>query len=139
MNNLEIDIQQILNYKTIAVVGLSPKPERPSCRVADYLKSVGYKIIPVNPGQQQILGEKCYPSLTAIPEKVEVVDIFRRSEEVLPVVQEAIRIGAKVVWMQEGIVNEAAAELARANGLKVVMDRCMRKEYLKWKKESKNA
>ena len=122
--------EEILNAsRVVAVVGLSPKPGRPSYGVASYLKENGYKIIPVNPEIGEILGEVCYPSLTSIPEPVDVVDIFRRSEEAVGIVEEAIRIGAKAVWMQEGVVNEQAADRARAAGLLVVMDKCMLKEY----------
>ena len=113
------------------MVGLSPDAERPSFRVASYLKDQGYRIIPVNPRLSQILGETCYPELTSIREAVDVVDIFRRAEETPAIVDQAIAIGAKAVWMQEGIVNEAAADKARESGLLVVMDRCMRKEHLK--------
>ncbi|MFQ6121600.1 MAG: CoA-binding protein [Dehalococcoidales bacterium] len=121
---------KILNeYRKVAVVGASPNPERPSHRVASYLAEHGYQIIPVNPNAQQILGKTSYPNLSSIPETVEVVDIFRRSEEVMPIVEEAIKIGAKVVWMQEGIINEEAATRARDAGLIVVMDRCMLKEH----------
>ncbi len=116
-------------YRTVAVVGASSNPERPSQRVASYLAQHGYNIIPVNPREQQVLGKTCYPNLSSIPEKVEVVDIFRRAEEVMPVVEEAIKIGAKAVWMQEGIINEEAAEKARAAGLLVVMNKCMLKEH----------
>ncbi|HJW88871.1 MAG TPA: CoA-binding protein [Dehalococcoidia bacterium] len=124
------EIEGILKEaRAVAVVGLSPKPDRPSYVVARYLQAQGYRIIPVNPNTQEILGEKAYPSLLSIPEKVDIVDIFRRPEEVPPVVEEAIRIGAKVVWMQEGIVHEGAAQRAREAGLKVVMDRCMKKEH----------
>lgn len=112
--------------KTIAVVGLSNKPDRPSNEIASYLKDAGYRIIPVNPGIKEALGEKAYASLKDIPEKVDVVQIFRRSEDVPPIVEDAIAIGAKVVWMQTGIVNEEAAARAKAAGLKVVMDACMR-------------
>ncbi len=123
---------KILNeYHTVAVVGVSPNPKRPSCRVASYLTRHGYHVIPVNPGAQEILGETSYPDLSSIPEKVEVVDIFRRSEEVTPIVDEAIKIGAKAVWMQEGVINEEAATKARNAGLLVVMDKCMRKEHLR--------
>lgn len=123
-------IEDILSdSKTVAVVGLSANPDRPSHRVAEYLKENGYKIIPVNPGEKTILGETCYPDLVSIPEKVDVVDIFRKSEDVLSIVKEAIRIGAKAVWMQEGVINEEAAAEARDAGLKVVMDRCMFKEH----------
>lgn len=117
--------------QTVAVVGLSANPERPSHRVATYLKENGYKVFPVNPNEKEILGEISYPDLASIPKRVDVVDIFRRAEDVPPIVQEAISIGAKVVWMQEGVVNEEAAATARQAGLKVVMDRCMRKELLK--------
>ena len=124
------EIEGILKEgRSVAVVGLSPKPDRPSYVVARYLQAQGYRIIPVNPNTQEILGEKAYPTLLSIPEKVDIVDIFRRPEEVPPVVEEAISIGARVVWMQEGIVNEAAAQRAREVGLKVVMDRCMKKEH----------
>ena len=115
--------------KTVAVGGLSPKPDRPSYDVARYLQARGYRIIPVNPQATEILGEKSYPSLSAVPAPVDVVDIFRRSEDVPPIVDEAVRAKAKVVWMQEGIVNEQAADAARRVGLDVVMDRCMQKEH----------
>lgn len=124
------EIEEILrNVQTVAVVGLSPKEDKPSNRVARYLKSQGYDIIPVNPACSEILGDICYSDLLAVPRPVDVVDIFRRSEDVLPIVEQAIKAKAKVVWMQEGIVNEAAAEQARQAGLKVVMDRCIRKEH----------
>jgi predicted CoA-binding protein len=122
--------EEILNFsRVVAVVGLSPKPDRPSYKVASYLKEQGYKIIPVNPAEKEILGELCYPDLASIPESVDVVDIFRRSEEVLPIVEEAIRIRAKAVWMQEGVINKEAAARAREAGLVVVIDKCMRKEH----------
>jgi predicted CoA-binding protein len=121
--------------RVVAVVGLSPKPERPSYTVASYLKEQGYKIIPVNPGAQEILGEVCYPDLGSISEPVDVVDIFRSSEEVPAIVEEAIKIGAKVVWMQLGVINEEAAARARGVGLLVVMDRCMLKEHQKLGKQ----
>ena len=117
--------------RTIAIVGLSSKPDQPSYRVASYLKEQGYKMIPVNPAEKEILGERCYPDLTSIPESIDVVDIFRRSEKVPPIVEEAIRIGANAVWMQEGVINEEAAARARKAGLMVVMDKCMRKEHRK--------
>jgi predicted CoA-binding protein len=126
-------IGNILNLKTIAVVGISDDPERPSHFVARFLESHGYKIIPVNPKLTEWEGKKCYPDLLSIPEKVDVVDIFRRSEAVPPIVDEAIKIKAKVVWMQEGIVNEEAAAKARDAGIEVVMDRCMKKEYQRLK------
>ena len=123
-------IEAILNNcNIVAIVGLSPKPARPSHNVAKYLQANGYHIVPVNPGFSEVLGIPCYPDLKAIPHPVELVDIFRRPEEVLPVVEEAIQIGAKAVWMQLGIVNEAAASLARRAGLDVVMDKCTAIEH----------
>lgn len=127
----KFDIKSILkNYRTIAVVGLSPKPYRPSYQVASYLKSNGYKIIPVNPLYPEILGEKSYPDLQSILQPVDIVDIFRKSEEVLPIVEQAVQIKAYVVWMQEGVINHRAADLAKNNGLQVVMNRCLMKEHL---------
>lgn len=110
--NAKETIQKILAMKTIAVVGLSPKEIRPSYGVAKYLQSIGYKIIPVNPGHPEILGEKSYPTLRDIPVKIDVVDVFRRPEHVLPIAEAAIEIGAKAIWFQDGVVNEAAAKLA---------------------------
>jgi len=128
------DIDEILkNSRTIAIVGASPKEDKPSYRVFSYLKSEGYDLIPVNPSFTEILGEKSYPDLLSVPRVVDVVDIFRRPEDVLPIVEQAIRIKAKVVWMQEGIVNDAAARIAQQAGLKVVMDHCMRKEHIRYK------
>jgi predicted CoA-binding protein len=125
-------VEDILkNSRTVAVIGLSANPERPSHIVAGYLKEHGYKIIPVNPSEKTVLRHKSYPDLSSVPVKIDVVDIFRRSEDVPPIVQEAIKIGAKAVWMQEGIKNAAAAAAARKAGLKVVQDRCMRKEHIK--------
>lgn len=115
--------------RTIAVVGCSPRPERPGHYVAKYLQDLGYRIIPVNPGQTEILGEKCYASLRDIPEPVDMVDCFRRAEDIPPVVEDAIAIGAKFVWMQLGIVNEEAAQRAIAAGIGVVMDRCPKIDY----------
>ena len=113
----------------VAVVGLSTNPERPSYGIASYLAEQGYNIIPVNPNSQKIMGRKSYPELSSIPEKVEVVQVFRRSEDVMPIVEEAIKIKAKAVWMQEGVVNEEAAARARGAGLLVVMDKCMLEEH----------
>jgi predicted CoA-binding protein len=115
--------------RTIAVVGLSPKRYRPSYGVAEYLQRAGYRIIPVNPHETELLGERCYPDLEAIPEAVDIVDIFRRSEFVPEIVEAAIRKGAKVIWMQEGVVHEDAARRAEAAGLDVVMDRCILKDH----------
>ena len=132
------DIEKIIREsKNIAVVGISNKLGRPSLTVASYLKGQGYRIIPVNPTIQDVNGEKCYPDLSSIPEKVDVVDIFRKPADVLPVVEEAVRIGAKAVWLQEGIVNEEAARRARDAGLLVVMDKCMLKEHSRLKREGK--
>jgi len=124
MNEKEA-IQNIFAMKTIAVVGLSPKEVRPSYGVARYLQSVGYKIIPVNPGHPEILGEKSFPTLKDIPVKVEVIDVFRRSELVMPITEAAIEINAKAIWFQDGVVNEEAAKKAEDAGLLVVMDDCM--------------
>lgn len=115
--------------KTIAVVGISDKWYRPSRFAAKYMKAHGYKIIPVNPGQKEIMGEICYPSLLDIPGPVDIVDIFRRPQDVLPIVEDAITIGAKVVWMQLRVINEEAAERARQAGLEVVMNRCVKIEH----------
>lgn len=110
--------------KTIAVVGLSDEPEKPSYGVASYLQRHGYKIIPVNPNFTTVLGETCYPSLQDIPEAVDIVDVFRRPEAVVPIAEAAVAIGAKVFWLQVGIVSEEAAAIARRGGLDVVMDQC---------------
>ena len=124
-------IRRILNdSKTIAVVGLSPKPHRPSNQVACYLMEAGYTIIPVNPGHDSILGLPSYPNLRAIPAPVDMVDIFRRQEEVLPIVEDAISIGARFIWMQEGIVDREAAAKAEKAGLIVVMDRCTKIDHM---------
>lgn len=117
------------NTRTIAVVGLSPKESRPSNDVARYLVEAGFTVIPVNPGQKEILGRTCYPSLLEVPQPVDLVNIFRRSEEVGPVVDDAIAIGAKAIWMQEGIVNEEAAARAEAAGIRVIMDRCLKIDH----------
>lgn len=116
----------LLSAKTIASVGLSSNQEKESFWIASYLREQGYRIIPVNPTATEILGEKSYPDLSSVPEKVDVVQVFRRPEDVPPVVDEAIQIGAKVVWMQEGISHEESAQKARAAGLQVIMDACMR-------------
>ena len=124
-------IRHILtDSKTIAVVGLSPKPNRPSHQVALYLMEAGYTIIPVNPGQDAILGQICYSSLRDIPVPVDMVDIFRRSESVLPVVEEAIDIGARFIWMQEGVINEEASAKAERAGLTVIMNRCTKIDHM---------
>lgn len=117
--------------RTIAVVGLSNRRSRPSHGVSEYMQSQGYKIIPVNPNEDEILGEKSLATLDDVREKVDIVDIFRRSESVPEIVDAAIRIGAKGIWMQEGVVHEEAAAKARQAGLEVVMDRCILKEHRK--------
>jgi len=119
----------LASARTIAVVGLSPDPRRPSHGVARYLQRVGYRIIPVNPNVDAVLGERAYPSLRQIPEPVDVVEVFRRSEFVGPIVDDAIAIKASAVWLQDGVVDEAAAERARASGLDVVMDDCMMRRH----------
>ncbi|HEY7338655.1 MAG TPA: CoA-binding protein [Bryobacteraceae bacterium] len=116
---------------TIAVVGLSSNPMRPSNGVAAYLKRAGYRVIPVNPNEPEVLGEKSYARLEDIPDHIDIVDIFRRSEYVPEIVDSAIRVGANAVWMQEGVIHEEAAERARQAGLQVVMDRCTLKEHRK--------
>lgn len=131
-NASSAEIAQILREtRVIAVVGLSPKPERPSHSVSAYMKDQGYVIIPVNPGQKEILGETCYPSLNDVPGAVDMVNIFREPSAVPEIVDQAIAIKAKVVWMQEGIVHNGAAAKARAAGLKVVMNKCLYKEHVR--------
>jgi len=126
MNSDQMMKEILLSAKTIASFGLSSSDEKESYWIVSYLQEQGYRIIPVNPTATEILGEKVYPNLESIPDKVDVVQVFRKSEDVPPVVESAIKIGAKVVWMQEGIVNEEAAQKAREAGLQVVMDACMR-------------
>lgn len=126
------DEEEILNSsRVIAIVGISPNSKRPSYRIAGYLKEHGYKIIPVNPRVREIMGETSYPDLLSVPEAVDVVDIFRKSKSVLPIVAESIKIGAKAIWMQEGVINDDAASRARDAGLKVIMDKCILKEHKK--------
>jgi len=133
-----IENRILREFRNIAVVGLSANSERPSYRIANYLAEQGYNIIPVNPNTQEVLDKTSYPDLGSIPEKVDVVEIFRRPEDVMPVVEEAIKTGAKAVWMQEGIVNEEAAARARGAGLLVVMDKCMFKEHQRLIQEQNN-
>ena len=125
-------VNEILkSSKTIAVVGLSNRRFRPSYGVADYLKSAGYRIIPVNPNQTEVLGEKAYARLEDVPVPVDIVDIFRRPEFVPEIVESAIRIGARAVWMQEGVIHSEAAERARHAGLFVIQNTCILKEHIK--------
>jgi predicted CoA-binding protein len=128
METLEIS-RLLRESRNIAVVGLSPKTSRPSNQVALYLIEAGYNIIPVNPGQEEILDRKCYPDLESINEPIDIVDVFRRSEDVGPIVESAIGVGAKIIWMQQGIVNEEAAARAREAGLTVIMDRCLKVDH----------
>ena len=128
---MSVEEDVLEDSRIVAIVGLSANPDRPSYRVASYLKENGYKIIPVNPHEKMILNEVCYPRLISIPSRVEIVDIFRQSEDVLPIVIEAIEIGADTIWMQEGITNKEAANKAKEAGLKVVMNKCMMKEHQK--------
>jgi uncharacterized protein len=125
-----VTTKQILQkYKTIAVVGLSSTPWRASYGVSEYMQNAGYRIIPVNPNETEVLGEKAYPTLEDVPAPFEIVDIFRRPEYVPDIVESAIRLNAKVIWMQLGVVHEAAAARARAAGLEVVMDRCILQDH----------
>ena len=128
MNSLE-EIKKIFQLETIAVVGMSPKPERPSHYVAMYLEEHGYNIIPVNPGHNEIAGMKSYPSLLDIPQTIDVVDVFRRSEYVLPIVESAVTVGAKALWLQDGVINEDGSALAEKAGLLVVMNDCMLRRH----------
>lgn len=126
-------IKEILEKcKTIAVVGLSSNPMRASNGVASFMQKKGYKIVPVNPNESMVLGEKAFMNLSAVEEKIDLVDVFRRSEEAGAVVDEAIKIGAKAVWLQEGVIDNAAAERAEKAGLLVVMDRCWLKDFIKY-------
>lgn len=128
---MEVEEHILETSHTVAVVGLSPREGSDSLKVGRYLAKHGYRVIPVNPTVTEVMGEKSYPDLSSIPEPVDVVDIFRRPEAVPPIVEEAVKIGAKAVWLQLGIVNEEAARRAREAGLLVVMDKCMRREHLK--------
>ena len=128
MNDITI-IKKIFRMRTIAVVGMSQKPERPSNFVALYMQDKGYEIIPVNPGQKEIAGETSYPSLQEIPKQVDVVNVFRRPEYVLPIAEAAIEISAKALWLQDGVINKDAAKLAKEAGLLVVMNDCMLRQH----------
>ena len=134
MNEIETIKEIIADYRVIAVVGLSSNPLRPSHGVAAYMQRKGYRIIPVNPNEVSVLGEKSYGSLLEIPEPVDLVDVFRRSEEAGRVVDEAIAIGAKAVWLQEGVIDTDAVSRAEAAGLKAVMDLCWLKEHYRYAK-----
>jgi predicted CoA-binding protein len=129
MDNIQTLRRILKDNHVIAMVGLSANWYRPSYFAAKYMLDHGYRVIPVNPSYQEVLGQKCYLELRDIPGKVDIVDCFRKSEEIMPLAEGAIAIGAKVLWMQLGVVNEAAAEKARRAGLEVVMDRCVKIEY----------
>ena len=132
MINSEETIKRILDEcRTIAVVGLSSDPWRPSNSVSAYMRRNGYHVIPVNPNEADVFGEKAYPDLAAVPEKIELVDVFRRSDEAGKAVDEAIAVGAKAVWLQEGVIDRVAAQRALDAGLLVVMDRCWLKEHIR--------
>src|ERR1041385_3093998 len=120
--------------RTIAVVGISSNPMRPSNGVSEYMKRAGYRIIPVNPNETEVLGEKCYARLEDIPEKIDMVNVFRRPEHVPEIVESAIRIGAKSLWLQEGVIHPRGAKRAQDAGLKVVMDKCLLKEHRRQQK-----
>ena len=125
-------VEVLKGYRKIAIVGLSPKEDRDSNRVARYLLDKGFEVVPVNPNCDKILGQTSYPSILDIPGEVEVVDIFRKPDAVMGIVDEAIAKGAKVIWMQEGIVNNQASDKAKGAGLKVIMDRCILKEHINY-------
>ena len=128
MNSIE-EIKKIFQMKTIAVVGMSPKPERPSHYVAMYMKEQGYNIIPVNPGHNEIAGMKSFPSLLDITQTIDVVDVFRRSEFVLPIAESAVTVGAKALWLQDGVINEDGSALAQKVDLLVVVNDCMLRRH----------
>jgi predicted CoA-binding protein len=117
--------------KIIAVVGLSDKPSRPSYGVAQYMQSHGYRIIPVNPSCEELLGEKCYPDLKSIPFAIDMVNVFRKSEDCLPIAHEAVEIGAKSLWLQLGVINAEAVAYAKEHGLAAIMDKCLKIEHMR--------
>ena len=130
MLGTDTELKQLLeSTRTVAVVGISPKPERASHEVAVYLQQHGYTIVPVNPACDEVLGLKCYPSLREVPVKIDLVDVFRRSEEVIPVVEDAIAVGARAVWLQLGVIAPAALATAETAGLSTVMNRCTKIEH----------
>ncbi len=128
-NHSDDEIKQIFSLKNVAVVGMSKNPEKAAHYVPKYLSEQGYNILPINPTTNEILNKKSYPSVTDVKEPIDIVDVFRPSEEVLPVVKDAIKMKPKVIWLQEGIHNEEAEELARKEGIKVVFNRCMLAEH----------
>jgi predicted CoA-binding protein len=128
--DLSVIAEIVRTAKTIAVVGLSPKPDRPSYEVAAYMQAQGYRIIPVNPRATEILGEKCYPSLSDIPIAVDIVDVFRQPDAVPEIAEEAVKIGAKALWLQLGVISLEGAEIAERGGMKVIMDRCLKVDHM---------
>ena len=128
MQNIDL-IEKIFLMQSIAVVGISAKKDRPSNYVSMYMKSQGYRIIPVNPNEEKILNEKCYPDLLEIPNKVEIINVFRKSEYVVPIIIDAIKIRAKAVWLQDGIISEEASIIAKEAGLLFIMDDCMLRRH----------
>ena len=128
MQNIDL-IEKIFLMQSIAVVGISAKKDRPSNYVSMYMKSQGYRIIPVNPNEEKILNEKCYPDLLEIPNKVEIINVFRKSEYVVPIIRDAIKIRAKAVWLQDGIISEEASIIAKEAGLLFIMDDCMLRRH----------
>jgi len=132
MNEPELVAEMLEKSKVIAVVGISDKPQRPSHHVAEEMQRRGYRIVPVNPALEEVLGEPCYPSLREIPFAVDLVDVFRAPEFVPAIVEDAIAIGAKYLWLQEGVVHEQAIAHAEENGIRVVADRCIYKEHVRW-------
>ncbi len=129
MRTTKIEKEVVTKFRNVAVVGASPDPERHSNAVMAYLIAAGYKVYPVNPTVPEVLGRKSYPDLKSVPPPVEIVDVFRAPDKIMPTVDEAIAIGAKILWLQEGVINEAAAEKAREAGLIVIMDRCIAKVH----------
>jgi predicted CoA-binding protein len=129
VNTLDEIGELLAKTKTIAVVGLSSDPMRPSYGVSQYMQRHGYRIIPVNPSENQVLGERAYPSLSDVPDTIDLVDVFRRPEFVPEIVEEAIRLNVPAIWLQEGVIHESAAQKARDAGLFVVMDRCILKDH----------
>jgi predicted CoA-binding protein len=126
-------IRILKDSKNIAVVGLSPSPYRASSGVANYLAQAGYNIIPVNPNYREVMGRKCYPSLRDVPEPIDIVDVFRNPDYVLPITDDAIAVGAKVIWYQLGVINEEAIERAEKAGLEVVVDLCLKVEHMQYR------
>ena len=130
-NRYEDRIRELLEHaRTIAVVGLSESPIKPSNQVSRYMQDAGYRIIPINPKYKSILGEKCYPDLHAVPDKIDIVNIFRNPAYVLPIVEQALAVHPQAIWMQLGVVNEAAAQLAEQHQIPVIMDRCIKIEHM---------